>query len=60
MSEENESELSKLLFGNDHSEAEDKVLTYVSHRLKEGAHLGDVLEEEYVVRTPLRSKDGKS
>ena len=51
MSEENESALRKLLFGTDHhSEAEEKVLDYVSHRLKDGANLTDALEEEYVVR----------
>jgi methyl coenzyme M reductase subunit C-like uncharacterized protein (methanogenesis marker protein 7) len=50
VSEENESGLRRVVFGPDHSEAEDKVLTYVSHRLKEGAHIRDVLEEEYVLR----------
>jgi hypothetical protein len=50
VSEENESNLRKLLFGGDHSESEEKVLSYVTHRLKEGAHLTDVLREEYVVR----------
>ena len=50
MSEENESGLRRVLFGPDHSESEDKVLSYVSHRLKEGAHLRTVLEEEYVLR----------
>jgi hypothetical protein len=50
MSEENESGLRELLFGDDHSETHEKVLSYMSHRLKEGAHLRDVLEEEYVVR----------
>lgn len=50
MSEENESGLRELLFGDDHSESEDKVLQYVVHRLQEGAHLRDVLKEEYVVR----------
>ena len=38
------------LFGDDHSESKDKVLQYAVHRLKAGARLGDVLEEEYVVR----------
>jgi hypothetical protein len=50
VSENNESGLSKLLFSNDHSESEEKVIQYVSHRLKSGAHLEDVLEDEYVVR----------
>ena len=56
MSEENESGLRRVLFGPDHSETEDKVLSYVSHRLQEGAHLRDVLEEEYVVRNTTPSE----
>ena len=50
MSEHNESGLRRLLFGADQSEVEQKVVDYGSHRLKEGANLSDVLEEEYVVR----------
>ena len=50
MSEENESGLRRVLFGPDHSESEDKVLSYVSHRLQEGAQIRTVLEEEYVLR----------
>jgi hypothetical protein len=50
VSEENESGLREWLFGDDHSESKDKVLQYVVHRLKAGARLRDVLEEEYVVR----------
>ena len=50
MSEENESGLRRVIFGPDRSEADDKVLSYVSHRLQEGARIRDVLEEEYVLR----------
>ena len=50
MSAENEFGLRRVIFGPDHSEAEEKVLSYVSHRLKEGARIRDVLEEEYVLR----------
>jgi hypothetical protein len=59
VSEENGSGLRELMFDSDHSEAEDKVLSYISHRLKEGAHLGNVLEEEYVVRntTPVQRRE---
>ena len=59
MSEENESGLRRVIFGPDHSEAEEKVLSYVSHRLKEGAHIRDVLEEEYVLRntTPAQRRE---
>jgi hypothetical protein len=48
--EENESGLRKILFGDDHSELEHRAIRYVAHRLKKGAHLREVLEEEYVVR----------
>ena len=59
MSEENESGLRKVMFGSDHSETEDKVLSYVSHRLQEGAQLREVLEEEYVMRntTPAQRRE---
>ena len=60
MSEENESSgLRRVMFGPGHSEAEDKVLSYVSHRLQEGAQIRDVLEEEYVLRntTPARRRE---
>ncbi len=56
MSEENESDLRRVIFGSDHSEAEDKVLSYVSHRLQEGAQLSEVLEEEYVLRNTAPAK----
>jgi hypothetical protein len=56
VSEEKGSGLRELMFGPDHSETEDKVLSYVSHRLKEGAHLRDMLEEEYVVRNTTPSE----
>lgn len=39
------------LFGSHHdSEREKRVVEYVVHRLRDGAHLRDVLEEEYVRR----------
>ena len=56
MSEENKSDLRRVIFGSDHSEAEDKVLSYVSHRLQEGAQLSEVLEEEYVLRNTAPAK----
>ncbi len=60
MSEENESRLGKLVFGNEqHSESEEKVLSYVAHRLKDGARLGDVLQEEYVVRNSTQAERDK-
>ena len=57
MSEEKQSGLRKLLLGDDErSEVLDKVLAYVAHRIKDGAHLGDVLGEEYVVRNTTRTQ----
>jgi len=57
VSEENQSGLRNLLFGDDErSDVSDKVLAYVAHRLKDGAHLGHVLEEEYVVRNTTRTQ----
>jgi hypothetical protein len=56
VSEENESDLRRAIFGSEHSEAEDKVLSYVSHRLQEGAQLSEVLEEEYVLRNTAPAK----
>ena len=56
MSEENQGGLRKVMFGSDHSETEDKVLSYVSHRLQEGAQIREVLEEEYVLRNTTPAK----
>ena len=59
MSEENQGGLRKVMFGSDHSETEDKVLSYVSNRLQEGAQIREVLEEEYVLRntTPAKRRE---
>ncbi|CAA9387265.1 MAG: hypothetical protein AVDCRST_MAG03-342 [uncultured Rubrobacteraceae bacterium] len=59
MSEESESKLRKLVFGDGNSESEEKVLSYVAHRVKDGAHLGDVLQEEYVVRNSTQAERDK-
>ncbi len=60
MSEENESRLRKLMFGGDErSESEEKVLSYITHRLKNGAYLRDVLREEYVVRNSTPAERDK-
>jgi hypothetical protein len=47
------------MFGDDHSESEKKVLSYITHRLKEGAYLRDVLQEEYVVRNSTPAERDK-
>ena len=56
MSEENQGGLRKVMFGSDRSETEDKVLSYVSNRLQEGAQIREVLEEEYVLRNTTPAK----
>lgn len=58
MSEEKESGLRRVLFGEDHSESEGNVLQYVTHRLKkdDGARIEDVLKEEYVVRNSTQEE----
>jgi hypothetical protein len=39
------------LFSTDRtSQREERVLEYIMHRIGEGAHLGDVVNEEYVRR----------
>jgi nucleotide-binding universal stress UspA family protein len=40
----------KMLFGPHRSEREERVLEYVIHRVGDGAHLADVVREEYVRR----------
>jgi hypothetical protein len=51
MSEEKQGFWDRIFFGNrDGSERERKVREYVIHRVCDGAHLRDVLQEEYVRR----------
>ena len=41
----------KRLFATDRtSQREERVLEYIMHRIGEGAHLGDIIDEEYVRR----------
>jgi hypothetical protein len=40
----------RLFFGRTSSERERKVLEYICHRVSSGAHLRDVMQEEYVRR----------
>ena len=45
------------LFSRDqHSEREERVLEYIQHRVGEGAHLADVVQEEYVRRNASPSE----
>ena len=39
-----------LLRGRDSTEREKKVLEYICHRIGNGAHFGEVIQEEYVRR----------
>ena len=50
MSEEKQTFWEQLFGGSSRDEREEKVLQYVIHRVKVGAHLNDVVEEEYVQR----------
>jgi len=40
----------RLFNTNQGSVREERVLEYIMHRVGEGAHLGDVVNEEYVMR----------
>lgn len=50
MSEEKQGFWDRLFNINYHSEREERVVEYVIYRIGEGAHLRDVLGEEYVRR----------
>jgi hypothetical protein len=45
-----------LLVGPPHDERKERILGYVVHRVKAGAHLGDVVEEDYVRRNASREE----
>ena len=50
MSEEKQSFWDRLFNIHYHSEREERLIEYVMHRIGDGAHLRDVLGEEYVRR----------
>jgi hypothetical protein len=50
MTEERRSFWDRIFNTRTSNERERKVVEYVVHRIGEGAHLGDVLQEEYVRR----------
>ena len=56
MSEEDKSFFEKLLSGEGQSEREDKVLEYISHRLRNGTNLKETLQEEYVLRNTTQDE----
>ncbi len=50
MSQEKHSFVEWLFGGSYHDEREEKVLQYIIHRVRDGAELEEVVEEEYVRR----------
>ena len=50
MTEERRSFWDRIFNTRTSNEQERKVVEYIVHRIGEGAHLGDVLQEEYVRR----------
>ena len=50
MSEEKRSFWDRLFSIEYHSEREERVIEYIAHRIGDGAHLRDILGEEYVRR----------
>lgn len=50
MGQEQQSFWERLFFGRTSSERERKVLEYICHRVGDGAHLRDAMQEEYVRR----------
>ena len=55
MSEQDKSFFDRLLSGGGYSE-EDKVREYISHRIRNGANLREVLQEEYVLRNTTQNE----
>ena len=46
----------RLFNRNQTSVREERVLEYIMHRVGEGAHLGDIVNEEYVKRNASREE----
>jgi hypothetical protein len=56
MAEETQSFWHRLFFGEGSSARERRVLEYIIHRISDGAHLREVLQEEYVRRNASPSE----
>ena len=56
MPREKQSYCEYLFVGSSHDEPEKKVLEYIVHRVKAGAHLKDVVEEDYVLRNASKQE----
>jgi hypothetical protein len=57
--EEDKSFFEKLLSGSGRPEREDKVREYICHRLRNGANLNGILQEEYVLRNTTQDERGR-
>ena len=55
MAEQDKSFFDRLLSSDGYSE-EDKVREYISHRIRNGANLREVLQEEYVLRNTTQTE----
>ena len=55
MPEQDKSFFDRLLSSDSYSE-EDKVREYISHRIRNGANLREVVQEEYVVRNTTQTE----
>jgi hypothetical protein len=55
MSEQDKSFFDRILSSDGYSE-EDKVREYISHRIRNGANLREVLQEEYVLRNTTQTE----
>ena len=56
MSEQDKSFFDRLLSGGGGHSEEDKVREYISHRIRNGANLREVLQEEYVLRNTTQNE----
>ncbi|MDX6379847.1 MAG: hypothetical protein QOI57_871 [Rubrobacteraceae bacterium] len=56
MTEERESFWHRLFFGEGSSDRQQRVIEYIIHRISDGAHLREVLQEEYVRRNASPSE----
>ena len=55
MPEQDKSFFDRLLSSDSYSE-EDKVREYISHRIRNGANLSEVIQEEYVLRNTTQTE----
>ena len=56
MSEQSKSAWNRLFAGSSHNAREERALEYVIHRIENGGHLEDVVQEPYVQRNCSQSE----